>query len=64
MSATSPTDTSLPNMNHMSATSSNEKPPPVHTITVALDMSKAFDTLIIHKLIHTNIPYSNNVSLS
>ena len=34
--------------------------PPARTITVALDMSKAFDTIIIHtlirKLLQTNIP--------
>ena len=34
--------------------------PPARTITVALDMSKAFDTINIHtlirKLLHTNIP--------
>ena len=36
--------------------------PPARTITVALDMSKAFDTINIHtltrKLLQTNIPYT------
>ena len=38
----------------------NQMAPPVRTITVALDMSKAFDTINIHtlirKLLQTNIP--------
>ena len=38
----------------------NQMAPPARTITVALDMSKAFDTINIHtlirKLLHTNIP--------
>ena len=38
----------------------NQKQLTAHTITVALDMSKAFDSVTIHKfikkLIHTNIP--------
>ena len=54
------TNTALHNINNTIATGFNQKIPPARTITVALDMSKAFDTVNIHtlitKLTRTNIP--------
>ena len=47
-------------INHQITKGFNQKKPPQRTVTVALDMSKAFDTVNIHTLIHklaqTNIP--------
>ena len=54
------TVTALHTLNNTVAKGFNQMAPPVRTITVALDMSKAFDTINIHtlirKLIQTNIP--------
>ena len=50
----------LHTLNNTVAKGFNQMAPPVRTITVALDMSKAFDTINIHtlirKLLQTNIP--------
>ena len=47
-------------LNNTEAKRLNQMVPPVRTITVALDMSKAFDTInkhtLIRKLLQTNIP--------
>ena len=47
-------------LNNTVAKGFNQMAPPARTITVALDMSKAFDTINIHtlirKLLQTNIP--------
>ena len=54
------TTTALHNINNTITTGFNKKQPPLRTILVSLDMSKAFDTVNIHKLINkihnTNIP--------
>ena len=50
----------LHTVNNTVANGFNQMAPPARTITVALDMSKAFDTINIHtlirKLLQTNIP--------
>ena len=50
----------LHTLNNTVATGINQMAPPERTITVALDMSKTFDTINIHtlirKLLQTNIP--------
>ena len=47
-------------LNNTVAKGFNQIPPPARTITVALDMSKAFDTINIHtlirRLLQTNLP--------
>ena len=54
------TVTALHTLNNTVAKGFNQMTPPARTITVALDMSKAFDTINIHtlirKLLQTNIP--------
>ena len=54
------TVTALHTLNNTVAKGFNQMAPPARTITVALDMSKAFDTRNIHtlirKLLQTNIP--------
>ena len=54
------TVTALHTLNNTVANGFNQMAPPARTITVALDMSKAFDTINIHtlirKLLQTNIP--------
>ena len=54
------TVTALHTLNNTVAKGFNQIAPPVRTITVALDMIKAFDTINIHtligKLLQTNIP--------
>ena len=54
------TVTALYTLNNTVAKGFNQMAPPARTITVALDMSKAFDTINIHtlvrKLLQTNIP--------
>ena len=54
------TVTALHTLNNTVAKGFNQMAPPARTITVALDMSKAFDTINIHtlirKLIQNNIP--------
>ena len=54
------TVTALHTLNNTVAKGFNQMAPPARTITVALDMSKAFDTVNIHKLtqklLQTNIP--------
>jgi hypothetical protein len=54
------TTTALHNINNTIIQGFNRKAPPQRTVMVALDMSKAFDTVNIHKLIHklhqTNTP--------
>ena len=54
------TVTTLHTLNNTVAKGFNQMAPPARTITVALDMSKAFDTINIHtlirKLLQTNIP--------
>ena len=54
------TVTALHTLNNTVAKWFNQMAPPARTITVALDMSKAFDTINIHTLIRqllqTNIP--------
>ena len=54
------TTTALHNINNTITKGFNQKQPPERTIAVALDMSKAFDTVHHHKLIdklhNTNIP--------
>ena len=56
------TNTALNNINNTVATGFNQPIPPTRTIAVALDMSKAFDTVNIHTLIEkftqTNIPHT------
>ena len=56
------TSTSLHNINNTIATDFNLNKPPERTITVALDMNKAIDTVNIHTLTHklhqTNIPHT------
>ena len=58
------TNTALHNINNTVATCFNQPipPTPTPTIAVALDVSKAFDTINIHtltdKLSHTNIPHT------
>ena len=53
------TVTALHTLNNTVAKGFNQMAPPARTITVALDMSKAFDTINIHtlirKLLQTNI---------
>ena len=46
------TTTALHNINNTIIQGLNRKAPPQRTVMVALDMSKAFDTVNIHKLIH------------
>ena len=52
----------LHNINNTVATGFDQPIPPTRTIAVALDMSKAFDTVNIHtliyKLTHTDIPHT------
>ena len=52
--------TALHTVNNTVAKGFNQMAPPARTITVAFDMSKAFDTINIHtlsrKLLHTKIP--------
>ena len=52
----------LHNINNPIATGFNQNKPPERTTTVALDISKAFDTVNIHTLTHklhqTNIPHT------
>ena len=54
------TVTALHTVNNTVAKGFNQMAPPARTITVALDMNKAFDTINIHtlikKLLQTNIP--------
>ena len=54
------TVTALHTVNNTVGKGFNQMAPPAQTITVALDMSKAFDTINIHtlirKLLQTNIP--------
>ena len=54
------TVSALHTVNNTVANGFNQMAPPARTITVALDMSKAFDTINIHtlirKLLQTNIP--------
>ena len=54
------TVTALHTLNNTVAKGFNQMAPPARTITVELDMSKAFDTINIHtlirKLLQTNIP--------
>ena len=50
------THTALHNICHQITTSFNNPRPPQHTVAVTLDMSKAFDTVNIHKLTLANIP--------
>ena len=54
------TVTTLHTLNNTVAKGFNQMAPPARTITVALDMNKAFDTINIHtlirKLLQTNIP--------
>ena len=54
------TMTTLHTLNKTIAKGLDQMAPPARTITVAHDMSKAFDTINIHilirKLLHTNIP--------
>ena len=54
------TTTALHHINNTITTGFNIKQPPQRTIAIALDMSKAFDTVNLHTLIHklhnTNIP--------
>ena len=54
------TVTALHTLNNTVAKRFNQMDPPARTITVALDISKAFDTINIHtlmrKMIQTNIP--------
>ena len=54
------TVTALHTLNNTVAKGFNQMAPPARTITVTLDMSKAFDTINIHtlirKLLQTNIP--------
>ena len=56
------TSTALHNINNTITTGFNQNKPPERTITVALDMIKAFDTVNIHTLTHklhqTNIPHA------
>ena len=56
------TSTSLHNINNTIETGFNQNKPPERTITVALDMSKTFDTVNIHTLTHklhqTNIRHT------
>ena len=56
------TSTALHNINNTIATGIYQNKPPERTITVALDMSKAFNTVNIHTLTHklhqTNIPHN------
>ena len=56
------TVTELHTLNNTTAKRFNQMASPARTITVALDMSKALDTINIHtlirKLLHTNIPYT------
>ena len=55
-----PTVTALHTLNNTVAKGFNQLAPAAQTITIALDMSKAFDTISIHalirKLLQTNIP--------
>ena len=57
------TVTALHTLNNTVAKGFNQMAPPARTITVALDMNKAFDTINIHtlirKLLQTNIPGTN-----
>lgn len=54
------TTTALHHINHVITTGFNQKQPPQRTIAIALDMSKAFDTVNLHtlirKILNTNIP--------
>ena len=60
------TVTALHTLNNTVAKGFNQMAPPARTITVALDMSKAFDTINIHtlirKLLQTNIPSSSQTT--
>ena len=53
--------TALHTLNNTVAKGFNQMAPPARTITVALDMSKAFDTVSTHtligKLLHNNPPW-------
>ena len=52
--------TALQTLNNTVANGFNQMSPPARTITIALDMSKTFDTINIHtlirKLLQTNMP--------
>ena len=54
------THTALHNICYQITRGFNNPRPPQRTVAVALDMSKAFDTVNVHKVIHqltlTNIP--------
>ena len=56
------TVTALHTLNNTVEKGLNQMAPPARTITVALDMSKAFDTINIHTLIRKQI-HPNNVNL-
>ena len=59
------TTTALHNINNTIASGFNQRIPPARTIAVALDMSKAFDTVNIHtltkKLLHTDPSYTHKI---
>ena len=67
------TVTALHTLNNTVAKGFNQMAPPARTITVALDMSKAFDTInthtLIRKMLQTNIPgtiikfIANNINI-
>ena len=48
--------TALHNISHQITKGFHNPRPPQCTVAAALDMSKAFDTVKVHKLILTNIP--------
>ena len=57
----STTTTALHRINSIITSGFNQKKPPTRTIAIALDMSKAFDTVHLHtltrKILLTNIPH-------